>query len=153
MNDCPFCALFNGGSREGDLTLYEGDLLYAAHYTPDESLSYLGYLVFGPKRHVTIADLSDAEAEAAGLLAARLSRALKETVHAEKVYVYTFGEAFDHLHFFVVARYPGAPPEYLRLRLLEWPDAPRGNGDEVMALCRRLRERLAAPDHTASSGS
>jgi hypothetical protein len=51
-----------------------------------------------------------------------------------------------------VARYPGAPPEFLRLRVLEWPDAPRGNGDEVAALCGRLRERLAASERTASSG-
>jgi diadenosine tetraphosphate (Ap4A) HIT family hydrolase len=152
VNDCPFCALFNGGSREGALTLYDDDLLRAAHYADDETPSYLGYLVFGPKRHVTIADLTDSEAEATGLLAVRLSRALKETVHAEKVYVYTFGEAFDHLHFFVVARYPGAPPEFLRLRLLEWPDAPRGNGEEVAALCGRLREQLAASERMASSG-
>lgn len=144
MSDCPFCQLFNQGRQDG-AQLYEDDLLYAAHYEAGEATTYLGYLVFGTKRHATIADLTDDEARGVGLLAARLSRALRDVVHAEKVYVYTFGEAYQHLHCFAVARYPHTPPEYLRLRLLDWPDAPRADAEQIAVLCAQLRDVLKGP--------
>lgn len=150
MTDCPFCQLFTQG-QQGGVWLYEDDLLYAAHYETGEATTYLGYLVFGTKRHATVADLTEDEARSVGLLATRLSRALREVVHAEKVYVYSFGEAHQHLHVFVVARYPHTPPEYLRLRLQEWPDAPRADAEQIAALCAKLRERLRSP--AASGGS
>ena len=144
MSDCPFCQLFAGGDDHREATrLYDDALIRAAHYdTGETEPTYPGYLVFGPKRHAPVADLTDDEARGLGLLAARLSRALRDVTHAEKVYIYSFGEAYDHLHFFAVARYPGAPPEYLRLRLLDWPEAPRADGERIAALCVQLRDHL-----------
>lgn len=144
MADCEFCdwrarlATAPGGA------IYQDDLVLAHHaYEGGDEAHYLGALVLQTRRHATLAKLTDDEARAVGWLAARLGRALNICTGTEKVYAYTFGEAYDHLHLFVVARYPGAPGEYVRLRAQEWPGAPRGGAREMSALVDRLRATLA----------
>ena len=96
-----------------------------------------------PRRHTPgLAELTDEEAQALGLLVARLSRALKESEGAEHVYAFVLGDRVPHLHVHLVPRYPGAPPEYWGVRVDEWPGAPRGDADAVHALCLRLRRYL-----------
>jgi histidine triad (HIT) family protein len=96
-----------------------------------------------PKRHAPgLADLSDVEAQALGLLVARLSRALKASESAEHVYAFVLGDLVPHLHIHVVPRYPGAPREYWGMHVDEWPEAPRGGPEEMAALCARLRASL-----------
>ncbi len=96
------------------------------------------------KRHTPgFADLTSTEAQAIGLLITRLSNALKACTGAEKVYAVFYGEVTPHLHIHLTARYPDTPAEYLRWNIEDWPDAPRGNMDDVAALCRRLRSELA----------
>jgi diadenosine tetraphosphate (Ap4A) HIT family hydrolase len=77
-----------------------------------------------------------------GLLITRLSNALKACTGAEKVYTVFYGEVIPHLHVHLTARYPDTPAEYLRWKIEDWPGAPRGNADEIAALCRRLRAAL-----------
>ena len=71
-------------------------------------------------------DETDEEAQALGLWAARLSRALVATEGADHVYAFVLGDAVPHVHAHVVARYPGAPEEFRGPRVDEWPQAPRG---------------------------
>ena len=104
---------------------------------------YLGHLVVEPRRHLPgLADLTDAEAAAVGMWAARGSRALLAN-GAEHVYSMVVGHRVDHLHQHLVPRYPGTPREYWWQRVDEWPGAPRGGLDEVAAAVRNLRAHLS----------
>jgi diadenosine tetraphosphate (Ap4A) HIT family hydrolase len=127
--------------------IYEDDLVYAGHaqMRDGQATAYLGYLMIEPKRHVAgLADLDDKEAAALGLLASRISRALKASEGAEHVYAFVLGDHVPHLHLHLVPRYPGAPREYWGVRVDEWPEAPRGGPREMAALCERLRDYLVS---------
>ncbi len=138
--------------QRGDFTIpggaiYEDELVYASHaqVREGESTAYLGYLMAEPKRHAPgLADLTDHEAQALGLLVMRLSRALEATEGAEHVYAFVLGDGVPHVHVHVVPRYPGAPKEYWGVHVDEWPDAPQGGPVEMSALCQRLRAHLEA---------
>jgi diadenosine tetraphosphate (Ap4A) HIT family hydrolase len=91
-----------------------------------------------------LADLTDGEAQALGLLMSRLSRTLQRCEGAEHVYAFVLGDHVPHLHVHLVPRYRGTPRAYWGVRLDEWPDAPRGDAAAVEALCLRLRQCLDA---------
>lgn len=96
-----------------------------------------------PKRHVQgLPDLTEPEAQAIGLQAVRLSRALKACLEAEHVYAFVLGDQVAHLHIHLVPRHPGAPPEYWGVRVDEWPAAPHGGPQQIEALCARIRDHL-----------
>jgi diadenosine tetraphosphate (Ap4A) HIT family hydrolase len=115
--------------------------VYAGHADLDEGedTTYLGHLMIEPRRHAPgLADLTNKEAQALGLLITRLSRALQASEKAEHVYAFVFGHHIPHLHVHLVPRYPGTPREYWGVRVDEWPDAPRGGREQVAKLCERL---------------
>ena len=143
--DCLVCRKHRGEIACPGGAIYEDDRVFAGHtFIPDgQASTYLGSLVVEPKRHVPgLADLTDGEAQAIGLLVARLSRALKGVEGAEHVYLFVLGHQVAHLHVFVVPRYPGTPREYWGMRVDEWPGAPRGGLADIAALCERLRAYL-----------
>ncbi len=141
--ECLFCQIQQGLVPVTGGPVYEDELVYASHYSHDGEPVYLGYLIAQTRRHVpTFAELTDAEAQAIGLLVTRLGRALKSSTGAERTYVVFFGEVVPHLHVLLTARYPGTPPEYWRSQVYAWPDAPRGGPTEIAALCERLRASL-----------
>jgi histidine triad (HIT) family protein len=143
MEDCYVCKKQNGQIVMPGGAIYEDDLVYASHLCNEEGPTYLGYLMAETKRHTpSFEDLTDAEAQAIGLLVARLSRALRACIGAEHIYAFKMGDHVPHLHVHVVGRYPGAPREYWGVRVDEWPDAPHGGAEEVAALCERLRASL-----------
>jgi histidine triad (HIT) family protein len=146
MADCFICRKHRGLETVPGGALYEDDLVYAGHaqIRPSQATAYLGYLMAEPKRHAPkLPDLTDAEAAALGVLAVRLSRALRDVAGAEHVYLFGRGDGVAHVHLHVVARYPGAPRECYGPRVDEWPDAPHGGPDDIAALCDRLRKWLA----------
>jgi diadenosine tetraphosphate (Ap4A) HIT family hydrolase len=144
MEQCLFCTIQQSLTPPVGGPIYEDDLVYVHHAHFDEGPSYLGQLAIETKRHTPdFAGLTSAEAQAIGPLITRLSRALKACAGAEKVYVEFYAEVTPHLHVFLTARYPNTPAEYLRWNVKDWPDAPRGNADEISALCQRLRSALA----------
>ncbi len=117
--------------------------MYASHIGQEGQPAYLGYLMVETKRHTPgLADLTNDEAQAVGLLVTRVSRALKACTTAEHVYEFVLGHDVPHLHIHVLPRYPGAPREYWGTRTNEWPDAPRGGEMEIAALCERIRAYL-----------
>jgi histidine triad (HIT) family protein len=66
--------------------IYEDALVYAGHVQirEEKAIAYLDHLMVEPKRHAPgLADLTDTEAQALGLMVARLSRALKASEGAE----------------------------------------------------------------------
>jgi len=95
------------------------------------------------RRHLTgLADLTDGEGRAVGLLMARLSRGLKVITGVEHVYAFVLGHGVPHLHIHLIPRYPGTPREYWGVRIDEWPEAPRGNAQQMSTLCDQLRAFL-----------
>lgn len=143
MGNCLFCDQAADPSQVPGGAIYEDELLYATQAYDGEEPVYLGNLRIVTKRHVpTLADLTDDEARALGLLVARLGRALVACVGAERIYAHTFSEAIHHLHVYVTARYPGVPEAYWRWAVTDRPDAPRGGTAEVAALSERLRAYL-----------
>jgi len=147
--ECLVCRKHRGEFTVPGGAIYEDDRVYAGHaqIREGQTTAYLGYLMAEPKRHTPgLADLTDADAQALGLLVARLSRALKATEGAEHVYAFVLGDLVGHVHVHVVPRYPGAPREYWGPRVDDWPDAPRGGPQEMEEVCARLREALKRID-------
>ena len=140
--DCFVCRKHRGEISIPGGAIYEDDLVYASHVQIPEgqATAYLGYLMVEPRRHAAgLADLTDAEAQAMGLMVTRLSRALTAVMEAEYIYSFVLGHRAAHLHVHVVPRYPGAPREYWGVHVDEWPDAPHGGPKEIARLCARLR--------------
>jgi diadenosine tetraphosphate (Ap4A) HIT family hydrolase len=145
--DCFICHKHRGDIMVPGGAIYEDALVYAGHAAiPEgEETAYLGALLVEPKRHAAgLADVTDEEAQRIGLLAAWLSRALKASEGAEHIYQFVMGHHVDHLHVWIIPRYPGAPREYWGVQVDEWPDAPRGDAETIAALCERLRVFLQA---------
>lgn len=150
MAECFICA------KHGDLAVVPGGAIMSDEHavvthlplqTPagTEDQVYLGYLFVEPRRHVSqLGDLTGQEAAAVGRLVSAASRALQLSEGAEHIYAAVIGHGIDHLHFHLIARYPGTPREYWWTRVDEWPDAPRGGADAIAALAERLRA-VAAP--------
>lgn len=139
--DCFICRKHRGDVSVPGGAIYEDELIYAGHaqLRDGHTTAYLGYLMVETKRHAPgLADLNDDEAQALGLMAARLSRALKVSEGAEHVYAFVLGDGVPHLHIHLVPRYPGAPRDYWGVHVDEWPAAPRGGPQEIKALCERL---------------
>lgn len=146
MDGCYFCDRLSGQVEVVGGIIYADDQVCAFHASDDEWPAYLGDLVAVPRRHTDggLAELNEREAQALGLLVARLSRALKVCAGAERAYAECYGEVTPHVHIFVPARYPGAPTAYWRGQVREWPGAPRGDAAQVADLCERLRGYLSS---------
>ena len=143
--DCFICRKHRGEVSIPGGAIYQDDLLYVGHVQLPEGKTtcYLGWIIVETKRHVPeLADLTDAEVQALGLMVSRVSRALMASEKGEHVYLFLIGDGVRHVHVHVVPRYPGAPRQYWGTRVDEWPDAPRGGPQEMAALCARLRIHL-----------
>ena len=143
--DCFICRKHRGEEPLPGGLIYSDRLLFASHAALQKGGKvYLGWCVIEPVRHVEgLGDLTDAEAEALGRLAARLSRTLKEELQAEHIYAFVLGHHVPHLHLHLIARYAGTPREYWGVNIDEWPDAPKGDEVKISALVGRLRTRLS----------
>ena len=103
-----------------------------------------GWLALFPRRHLTAADeLTDTEAGGLGGELRALTRALRATVPAERVYTVSFGERLPHWHVLVMAVPAGVPPELRGPALLGGRDGLRDAevaravaGEIVAALAR-----------------
>lgn len=145
--DCFICRKHRGEIAVAGGAIYEDNLVYAGHiYSPEEPV-YLGYIMAELKRHTPdLAEQTDEEAQALGLLIARLSRALKQSEQAEHIYALVSGHGANHLHMHLIPRYPGTPREYWGMTgektVEDWSQAPHGGEAEITALCERLRHVL-----------
>jgi histidine triad (HIT) family protein len=141
--ECFICAKHRGEFPIPGGPVYADALFFASHVLLRSEEAYLGWFVVEPRRHVAEwGDLTTTEAATLGGLIARLSRAIKESAGAEKVYVFVLGDEVPHLHIHLIPRFPGTPVEYWGSRVDEWPGAPRGGPAEVERAAERLREAL-----------
>lgn len=145
-SNCFICQKHRGELPIPGGLIYEDDLLVVCHVQfleGDPNDTYLGYLIIETKRHTPgLAELTAEEAQALGLMASRLARALKVSEGAEHIYQFVLGHHVPHLHVHIAPRYPGAPRQYWGIDVVEWPKAPRGGLPEIEALCERLRGYL-----------
>jgi diadenosine tetraphosphate (Ap4A) HIT family hydrolase len=147
--DCFICQKHRGEINIPGGAIYEDHLVYAGHAFSEQESAYPGYLIAELKRHAPgLAEQTNEEAQALGLLVARLSRALKASENAEHVYLFVIGHHVPHLHLHLVPRYPGTPHAYWGAHINEWPDAPRGDATEITAVCERLRSWLTTESHS-----
>lgn len=142
---CFVCDKHRGLVKVPGGCLYADELVYASHgaILEGQRTTYLGTLFLEPRRHAAgLEDLTDGEAERFGLIATRLSRALRLATQAERIYSAVLGHHVPHLHMWLIARYPETPPAFWGMRVLKWPEAPKGDARAVERLCARVREQL-----------
>jgi diadenosine tetraphosphate (Ap4A) HIT family hydrolase len=142
--DCPICAKHRGeGPLVGPIVWEDEHCLVFHAPLGGQDTVFLGYLFLETRRHVPyLADLDDAEAAAIGRVASRLARGLRTELRADFVFSAIVGTGVAHFHQHLFARHPGTPAEYRWMNSHEWPDAPRGTGQQVTELCARLRSYL-----------
>src|SRR5580658_3918101 len=130
--ECGFCREFADAADSRGVVVFEDELFRVVHPIEPEGLSFVGLVQLYPRRHIRdLGALDGEEAGRLGPLLARVSRALTRCTGAEWTYCALYLEGFRHVHFLLTARYPGVPAEYLRLRISEWPGAPRGTSMEI----------------------
>lgn len=149
MNDCFICNKYAGKIETAGHVIYEDDYVYVGHIDRNGNPNYLGHIMIDLKRHVpTLAEMTTDEAQAFGLMMAKVSRALKESENAEHVYALVSGNAVPHLHMHLVARYPNTPKQFWGpMEVYDWEDAPMGDNAQVIALCNRLKNFLENYEH------
>lgn len=149
MNDCFICQKHSGKIQTAGTVIYEDDYVYVGHIDRNGNPNYLGHVMIDLKRHVpTLAEMTVKEAEAFGVIMARVSEALKQSEDAEHIYALVSGNSVPHLHMHLVARYPNTPTEHWGpMEVYDWADAPMGNNQDVIDLCHRLQAYLENHQH------
>ncbi len=145
--ECLVCRKHRGEIAVPGGVIFENPLIYIAHAQlwGKETDHYLGHVIIETRRHVAeLADLTEPEAQAVGLYASRVAKALMTTEGMEHVYSFVIGDGVPHVHVHVIGRYPGAPREYWGPKVDEWPQAPRGKAAEIARVADRLRAFFAA---------
>lgn len=149
MEDCFICQKHSGNIQTAGTAIYEDDILYVGHIDQAGKPSYLGHIMIDLKRHVpTLGDMTVEEAQAFGVMMAKVSKALMESEKAEHVYSLVSGNSVPHLHMHLVPRYPNTPQQYWGpLDVYGWQDAPMGDNNDVTALCLRVKSYLEKNHH------
>ncbi|CAA9413191.1 MAG: hypothetical protein AVDCRST_MAG75-2892 [uncultured Propionibacteriaceae bacterium] len=135
VNDgCLICQKHRGeGPLVGPL-IHQDALVFVAH----RAVGSLGYVFVETQRHVSsLAELTDAEAEAVGWTTTRLARGLCSELEVEHVHSMVAGLGVAHFHQHVFVRHAGTPSSYGWCE--PWPDAPQG---DTGYLARRLAAYL-----------
>jgi histidine triad (HIT) family protein len=144
-SECVVCRKHKGEIEIPGGVIFENDLLFIAHAQlwGNEKEHYLGHVFVEVKRHVPeLADLTEQEAQAVGLLTSRVAKALLCTEAMEHVYTFFIGDGVPHVHVHVIGRYPNAPREYWGSKVDEWPEAPKGTAKEIEKVVYRVRNFL-----------
>ncbi|WP_226658986.1 HIT family protein [Pseudalkalibacillus hwajinpoensis] len=125
-------------------TIYEDEYVYVGHIYRGGKPTYPGHVMIDLKRHVpSLADMTEEEASAFGIITARVSKALRESEHAEHIYAQVSGDSVPHLHMHLIPRYPGTPEDYWGpMAVYDWPEAPFATEKEIALLCERVRDQL-----------
>ena len=142
--ECVFCDRVRTVETFRDLVVFEDDEFLVSHQIGDDGTKALGILHVQTKRHVpSLGNLNAREGRELGTLLASLSRLLESRTGAPWTYCFGFNEGPRHVHLVLGSRYSSLPPAYLRLKFAEWPEAPRGQREQIASLCASLREDLA----------
>lgn len=119
MEDCFICTKHVGNNETAGPVIFEDDYVYVGHIDHNGQPGYLGHIMIDLKRHARlIGDMNLAEAQAFGVIMARVSRALVHSEGAE--------HAFD---------------------VYEWSEAPVGDAADIERLSLRIKFYLEDHQH------
>ncbi|REE68716.1 diadenosine tetraphosphate (Ap4A) HIT family hydrolase [Paenibacillus taihuensis] len=149
IHPCFICSKHSGEVPTIGGVIYENEHVSVSHVGIGGSEcqnEYLGYLIIEAKRHARgLGDLTDEEASAIFIAANRMSRVLREALQAEHVYSYVRGDGVPHFHMHLIPRYDGTPEQFWHpVQLAQWPDAPRGNAEQIERICEQLRAAIGS---------
>ena len=139
--NCLICEKHNDNSE----AVYQDEILYVSHYVPYPGRvdNYLGYYFIETKRHFKgMYNATDKEMSVLGIMLKNISKALMTIPEIEHVYSFIIGEGIDHFHMHVIGRYKNTPQEYYGSRVTEWPEAPRGDINEIIKLNDYIKSKL-----------
>ncbi|TMU87168.1 HIT family protein [Bacillus sp. BHET2] len=141
---CFICDKHAGDIETSGVSIYEDEYVYVGHIDRNGKPNYLGHLMIDLKRHTpSLADMTEEEAKAFGVIMTRVSKALMESEKAEHIYSLVSGNSVSHLHMHIVARYPHTPKEYWGpVEVYDWGEAPMGDNVEVVKLCKRIKSYM-----------
>lgn len=101
---CVSCDILAGITAEPGGTIHEDEFWHVGSYAGRFSV-WRGFLIVKLKRHVTqLADLTPAEAAAMGPVVQRCCQALDQVLKPAKVYVCSFGDGVEHVHWWLLPR-------------------------------------------------
>jgi histidine triad (HIT) family protein len=148
-DDCFICEKHSGLITTAGVKIYEDEFVYVGHIDRKGKPNYLGHIMIDLKRHVaTLGEMNKQEAMIFGWTMARVSKALQESEEAEHVYALVSGNSVPHVHMHLVARYRNTPKEHWGpMEVYDWNDAPMGDEEEVVKLCKRLTSYLDNTTH------
>ena len=134
---CTACDTLAGRVAPPGGTIYENE-----HWLVDHAVSpapLRGFLIVKTKRHVEdVADLTLAESASMSDALSRTTKALRDVMAPERVYVASFGESVRHVHWFVVARTSGLPAGPSLLADM-WDGRWACSDDEAADIANRVR--------------
>ncbi len=139
---CFICQKHKGNITVPGGAIYEDDLVYIGHvHWGEEENTYLGYVMIDIKRHTPgLAELTEEEAKTFGLMASRVSRALKECEGAEHIYAFVSGNGAPHMHMHIIPRYSNTPEEFWSpTKIANWEGAPHGKAEQIRTVCERIQ--------------
>ena len=143
QQDCFICRKHQGEIKIPGGAIYEDDLIYVGHAMPVKGTAYIGYIFIDLKRHVKgLDEMKDEEASLIGIMAKKLSKALKDCLNAEHVYLFSLVDYVPHFHLHVVPRYINTPEEYWGTDIMNWSDAPQGDSTEIEEVCIKIRNYI-----------
>ena len=141
--ECDICLKHEGkGPLTGELVGRTPDFWVYHAMADEQGMAHLGWLFIESDRHAPyLADLTEDEAAALGVLRTRLASALRDEVDAELVLTFVIGLGIAHFHEHLVPRHAGTPHD------LPWYDSaealPKADAGRVADLAARLRARVS----------
>ena len=98
--ECLTCLLNQGEGKSPGGVIYQDSFWRLEHVL--EPIPMVGWLILKSLRHVEhVADLTDEEALSFGPLTRRITRAMREVLRPEKIYLSLYAEAPGHAHLHV----------------------------------------------------
>ncbi|MDK2808859.1 MAG: histidine triad family protein [Clostridiales bacterium] len=140
MEDCIIC---NKHKKNTELMIYRDEYVCVCHYISnlEGNNNFLGYYFVEMMRHFDgIQNATEEELYAMIKVTKRLANALIIKFGGERIYTFVTGDGVKHFHEHVVIKHNGTPKEYKACRVDEWPEAPRGGYEDIVALNKEIKK-------------
>ena len=152
VSGCVACDIVSGKRIEPGGVIYENEYWHVGTVA-SAPVVWRGFLIIKLKRHcLHLADLTPEEAAALGPVIRSTCSALAEVLQPARVYVCSFGDGVQHVHFWALPRPAGMRPGMhsvmfqldLRTTLTRWFGLKRWvvSEGEVAETAKQLRDEL-----------
>ena len=136
---CLGCDITSGRRIPLGGIIYEDEYWMVYHCEPD----LLGYLIINSKRHCEhIGEIESKAMTAFGLILKKTYQAVMNILHPDKIYTGSFGEYVGHVHFHILPRYQGMPPDAIKV----FQEIGKGkyvcSEEEAVEVAAKIRQEL-----------